>query len=63
MPRITRIEFDTPATVGELIEALEDLRARFGADAIVRTTNYVEFNTAGTRVKSVTASRLTKNEG
>lgn len=53
----TLIEFDSPATVAELIEALEDLRARVGPDAVVRTRGFVEFNSRGPRVKAISADR------
>lgn len=35
--RTPKIEFSSPATVAELIEAAEDLRAAAGPDALVRT--------------------------
>jgi len=55
----TAIEFSEPATIAEMIEALEDLRARYGPDAQVRTRNYIEFNAAGGRVSAITAEPVT----
>jgi hypothetical protein len=52
-----KIEFDSPATVAELIEALEDLRAAVGSDAIVRTRNRADFHALGGRIKSISAER------
>lgn len=52
-----KIEFEGLATVGEMIEALEDLRARVGPDAEVRVTPKSEFSSKGMRVKAVTAER------
>lgn len=51
----TLIEFDSPATVAERIEALEDLRAKVGPDAVVRVVGFVEFNSRGPRVKGISA--------
>lgn len=53
----SKIEFEGLATIADMIEACEDLRARFGPDAEVRVTCKSEFNTQGMRVKAVTAER------
>lgn len=37
----SKIEFDSPATIAELIEALEDLRARYGNDARIRVAGFL----------------------
>lgn len=58
MPRIYKIEFDDPATINELIEGLEDLRAHYGNDAVVRVTVVPEISMKGVRVKAVTADRM-----
>lgn len=52
-----KIEFEDVMTVSDMIEAGEDLRARFGPDAEVRVTCKVEFNLQGQRVTAVTAER------
>jgi hypothetical protein len=52
-----KIEFEDVMTVADMIEAAEDLRARFGPDAQVRVTCKVEFNPEGQRVTAVTAER------
>lgn len=53
-----KIEFDPVMTVADMIEAGEDLRARFGPDAEVRVTCAVEFDLQnGPRVTAVTAER------
>jgi hypothetical protein len=54
---VNKIEFDEPATIGELIEALEDLRAAVGNDAQPRVTGFIELNTNGPRVKAISAER------
>jgi hypothetical protein len=52
-----QISFDSPATVAELIEALQDLRAQVGNDALVRMTGFIEFHQHGPRIKSVSAEK------
>lgn len=53
--RVT-IEFEPCATVADLIEAVEDLRAKVGPDAIVRTRSAGgAFDKHGPRVRSITA--------
>jgi hypothetical protein len=37
----TKIEFSSPATIGELIEALEDLRSRFPANTPIRALTFL----------------------
>jgi hypothetical protein len=51
------IRFDQPATVADLLEALEDLRAQVGPDAVVRVTGVIEFNINGPRVAAISADR------
>jgi hypothetical protein len=60
MPRktSTKIEFDGPATIAELIEALEDLRAQVGPKATPRVAGFIEFNANGPRVKAISAEPL-----
>lgn len=55
MPRkkISKVEFDGPATIGDLIEALEELRDEHGADAVPRFTGVIEFNLNGQRVAAL----------
>lgn len=57
MPRIdtttAEIEFDAPATIAELIEALEDLRAKAGPDATPRVLGCLEFDLRGPRVRAI----------
>lgn len=56
-PANTKVEFDAPATVAELIDALEDLRASVGSDALVRVTGFIEFNPDGPHVRAISAHR------
>lgn len=54
--KIHKIEFDEPATIAELIEALEDLRASHGPNAVPRVAGFLEFNANGPHVKAVSAT-------
>jgi hypothetical protein len=51
----SKIEFDSPATVAELLDALEDLRARIGPNALVRVTGFIEIHGDGPHVKAISA--------
>jgi hypothetical protein len=52
------IRFDSPATVSELIEALTELRDKYGAgEMLVRVDTYVGVSTKGNRVKGVTVAQ------
>lgn len=57
MPRLdtttAKIEFDGPATIAELIEALEELRAKAGPDATPRVQGCIEFDLRGPRVAAI----------
>lgn len=55
-----KIEFDPYATLADLAEAVEDLRARFGNDAHVRALGTMEFNMAGPHIASLTAHPATE---
>lgn len=49
-----KIEFDSPATVGEMIEALEDLRSRVGDKALVRIVGSLTgWSAAGSLITAV----------
>ncbi|GLZ36228.1 hypothetical protein Lesp02_84150 [Lentzea sp. NBRC 105346] len=50
-----RIEFDSPATIDELVEALTELRATFGGDATPRVRVKASFNADGGHIVKVTA--------
>jgi hypothetical protein len=66
MSRVTHnvITFDAPATVAEMIEALEDLRAQYGPEARVRVTGFMKGNDLlkGPHVKTVMAEPSTKDK-
>lgn len=48
------VQFDAPATVGELITVLTVLREQHGPDAVVRTKGKgIELNVNGPRVRSI----------
>lgn len=57
MSRHESVDFDQPPTIAQLIEALEDLRASCGPDAVPRVTGQLEFHMRGPRVASVSAER------
>lgn len=54
--KISKVEFDGPATIDDLIEALEELRNEHGADAVPRFTGVIEFNLHGSRVAALSVS-------
>jgi hypothetical protein len=60
-----KIEFDSPATTSELIEALEDLRSRFGNDAPVRFVGFVGgmHILKGSYIKTITVDMTTDTKG
>ncbi|WP_410676683.1 hypothetical protein [Amycolatopsis sp. cmx-4-68] len=67
MPRrdqtIAKIEFDGPATIAELIEALEDLRAKAGPDATPHVSGCLEIDLArGPRVAAICVDLPTSAE-
>ncbi|RSD26363.1 hypothetical protein [Amycolatopsis eburnea] len=66
MPRFdqttAKIEFSEPATVAELIEALEDLRAKAGPDATPRVAGFLEFDLNGPRVRAISVDLPTARE-
>ena len=67
MPRldqtIAKIEFDGPATIAELIDALEDLRAKAGPDATPRVQGYIEIDLLrGPRVRAISVDLPTPAE-
>jgi hypothetical protein len=67
MPRrdqtIAKIEFDGPATIAELIEALEDLRAKAGPDATPHVLGCLEFDLQrGPRVQALSVDLPTPTE-
>lgn len=58
-----KIEFDSPATIAELIEALEDLRAKAGPDATPRVVGCIEFDLInGPRVRAISVDLPTPAE-
>lgn len=52
--KISKIEFDGPATINDLIEALTELRDEHGGDTVPRFTAVIEFNLHGQRVAGLT---------
>lgn len=54
-----KIEFDQPATIAELIEALEDLRDQVGPGWLVRSTGFIELHKDGPHVRTITAHEPT----
>jgi hypothetical protein len=55
MPRkkISKVEFDGPATIDDLIEALTELRDEHGGGVTPRFTGVIEFNINGQRVAAL----------
>ena len=54
--KISKVEFDGPATIGDLIEALEELRDEHGTDAVPRFTGLIEFSVHGQRVAALSVA-------
>lgn len=53
--KIQAIEFDSPATVDEMISALTELREQVGGDATVHVVGWMEINANGSRVRKIVA--------
>lgn len=49
-----KIEFDSPATIDELIEALTELRATAGGDNTPRARTTIGFNADGGHITRIT---------
>lgn len=53
--KVPTIEYDSPATIDETIEGLQELRLEQGGDAIVHVLGWMEINAHGSRVRKLTA--------
>jgi hypothetical protein len=54
--KISKVEFDGPATINDLLEALEELRDEHGGDKVPRFTGVIEFNINGQRVAAISVA-------